>query len=82
MASKGNHGGQQTGQSTAKAKLEDYEFVEKPSKTGPSSELGRGAYGVVRLVKSKKTLRQYAMKIVGIVELDTAGQHHEDEQSR
>ena len=47
-----------------KKKREDFEFVEKKTEFGKTSEIGKGAFGTVRLVKdiSKGTL--YAMKIV------------------
>lgn len=67
MASMKNENGRSQDQSNSKSSLEDYTFIEKQSKTGPSSELGRGAYGVVRLVQNKKTQKQFAMKIVGLI---------------
>ena len=39
----------------SKKTIDDFDFVEKSTKTGPSSELGRGAYGVVRLVRERET---------------------------
>lgn len=47
-----------------KKRIEDFEFVERKTRLGNTSELGRGSYGVVRLVKDKETQKQYAMKIV------------------
>jgi hypothetical protein len=71
MASLQTEDGRSQDQRKPKGKLEDYAFIEKQTKTGPSSELGRGAYGVVRLVQNKKTQRQFAMKIVGSALADT-----------
>lgn len=50
--------------SRKKRNLEDFEFVDIDSKHGKSSILGKGAYGVVKLVKLKESGRLYAMKIV------------------
>ena len=41
--------------------LEDYDVVETDKNNG---ELGKGSYGVVRLVRSKRNGQLYAMKIV------------------
>lgn len=46
------------------AGLENYTFVERQTSLGKSSELGRGAYGIVRLAKNRKTQKDYAIKIV------------------
>lgn len=50
--------------SKKKKKLEDFEFIERNTKYGKTGELGKGAYGVVRLVKDKHNGHKYAMKIV------------------
>jgi hypothetical protein len=54
--------------SKRKKTLEDFEFIEREGKFGKSGELGKGAYGVVRLVRDKtytgKGEKKYAMKIV------------------
>lgn len=50
--------------SRRKKKLEDFEFIERDSKYGKTGELGKGAYGVVRLVRDKVSGVKFAMKIV------------------
>lgn len=51
-----------------KRSLSDFVFVEKTSAGGiKSSELGKGAFGAVKLVKDVTTGKQYAMKIVGFL---------------
>ena len=50
--------------------LADYEFITKQTSSGPSSDLGKGAFGLVKLVKDTSTQKLYAMKIVGFVHWD------------
>jgi len=47
-----------------KKKLEDFEEVEMPNRN--NSDLGRGSYGIVKLVKEKgdSSSKLYAMKVV------------------
>ena len=47
-----------------KKKREDFEFVERQSEFGKTSEIGKGAFGTVRLVRDKSKGTLYAMKIV------------------
>lgn len=42
--------------------IEDYEFVDHPEKN--TSDLGKGTYGRVKLVKDKRNDQLFAMKIV------------------
>ena len=72
----------QSDRSISKGSLAQYSFVELDTKLGPSSELGRGASGVVRLVEQRETRKQFAMKIVESAELDPDSACHEDPQLR
>jgi hypothetical protein len=48
----------------SKKSLEDYEFVQPKNKN--TDELGRGAFGSVRLVKDKQEQKLYALKTVNL----------------
>lgn len=45
--------------------LADYVFVNRMTPSGLTSDLGRGAFGTVKLVKDIASQKLYAMKIVG-----------------
>ena len=56
-----------------KLSKDDYEFIERDTEFGKSGELGKGAFGVVRLVQRKDNpSKKYAMKMVRIMALDTS----------
>lgn len=49
---------------------DDYVFEERDTEFGKTSELGKGAFGVVRLVHRKDDpSKKFAMKIVSILNL-------------
>jgi hypothetical protein len=46
---------------------EDFEFIERDTEFGKTGELGKGAFGVVRLVQRKgDPSKKFAMKIVSV----------------
>lgn len=47
-----------------KRQLSDYVIVERQTSLGNSSDLGKGAFGIVKLVKDTHTGKLFAMKIV------------------
>lgn len=63
-----------SGSNRSKRTLADFIPVEKSTSNGAkSSELGKGAFGAVRLVKDSTSGKLYAMKIVAVVHTDQEG---------
>lgn len=52
--------------------FQDFELVEIETELGNSSELGKGTYGVVRLVRDKTSKSLFAMKIVTPLFIETS----------